>query len=156
MLKNKVMVEVKAQIIEALNKLLDKKIDALKATTADVSDSMKNDTKSSAGDKFETGREMMQMELNNKQGQLNKQVQLKKDLAQIDVKKQNSTADFGSLVISNKGKYFISVALGRIVINNTEYYALSLASPIGQALKGHKQGDSISFNRQNIVIDDVL
>ncbi|MCT4590688.1 MAG: hypothetical protein N4A71_22870 [Carboxylicivirga sp.] len=150
------MVEVKAQIIEALNKLLDKKIDALKATTADVSDSMKNDTKSSAGDKFETGREMMQMELNNKQGQLNKQVQLKKDLAQIDVKKQNSTADFGSLVISNKGKYFISVALGRIVINNTEYYALSLASPIGQALKGHKQGDSISFNRQNIVIDDVL
>jgi transcription elongation GreA/GreB family factor len=99
---------------------------------------------------------MMQMELNNKQGQLNKQVQLKKDLAQIDVKKQNSTADFGSLVISNKGKYFISVALGRIVINNTEYYALSLASPIGQALKGHKQGDSISFNRQNIVIDDVL
>ena len=150
------MVEVKAQIIEALNKLLDKKIDALKATIADVSDSMKNDTKSSAGDKFETGREMMQMELNNKQGQLNKQVQLKKDLAQIDTKKQNSTVDFGSLVISNKGKYFISVALGKIVINNTEYYALSLASPIGQALKGHKQGDSISFNRQNIVIEDVL
>ncbi|MCT4643362.1 MAG: hypothetical protein N4A74_00140 [Carboxylicivirga sp.] len=150
------MVEVKAQIIEALNKLLDKKIDALKATITDVSDSMKNDTKSSAGDKFETGREMMQMELNNKQGQLNKQVKLKKDLAQIDVKKQNSTADFGSLVISNKGKYFISVALGKIVINDTEYYALSLASPIGQALKGHKQGDSISFNRQNIVIDDVL
>ena len=51
------MTNVKTKLVEVLNELVDVKIEALRAAIADVSDSMKNDTKSSAGDKFETGRQ---------------------------------------------------------------------------------------------------
>ncbi len=150
------MPDTKSKIINALNLIIDGKLEALKATIADVSDSMKNDTKSSAGDKFETGREMMQIELNNKHVQLNQQLQLKKDLSRIDVNASYSSVEFGSLVLTNKGNYFISVALGKVSVDDKDYFALSLASPIGQALKGTKAGDEISFNKQNIVIEAVF
>ena len=149
------MSDIKEQLLAELNRSIDSKIQAIKASIADISDSMKNDTKSSAGDKFETGREMMQIELNNKQQQLNKQLQVKKDLSQINLNRSYDKVEFGSLVMTNKGNYFMSVALGKILINQSSYFALSMASPIGQALKGATVGDKIHFNNQDIEVSDI-
>lgn len=145
----------KATLLEKLFHRVNTKIEAIEASMADIAESMRNDTKSSAGDKFETGREMMQLELNKQQSQLNLQRRLKNDLAQIIPEQQCNSVDFGSLVISNKGNYFVSVAMGKISLDNTSYYALSLASPIGQALKGKQQGDIIQFNKQSIEILEI-
>lgn len=122
---------------------------------ADISESMKNDTKSSAGDKFETGREMMQIELSKQQAQLNKQLQLKKDLSQIKLNKTFTTIEFGSLVFTNKGRYFISVAMGKITVDSTDYFALSLASPVGQVLKGKTVNETVKFNNQLIKVLEI-
>ncbi|TRX70936.1 3-oxoacyl-ACP synthase [Carboxylicivirga sp. M1479] len=144
--------ETKKALVEHLTTTIDKKLSAIQQEIADIRESMANDTKSSAGDKFETGREMMQIELNKNQDQLNKQLGLKKDLAQIDLHKTHTNVDFGSLVITNKGHYFMPVALGKINVDGVEYFALSMASPVGQALKGAKLGDEISFNKQRISV----
>jgi transcription elongation GreA/GreB family factor len=144
--------QIKAKLLNASNLLVDKKIESVQMAMKDASDSMKDDTKSSAGDKFETGREMMQIELNNKQVQLNQLLQLKNDLKLIVPKASKDFVDFGSVVHTNKGNYFISVALGKVVIHETNYFALSMASPIGQMLKGLRINDTFTFNKQSITI----
>ncbi|WP_439183201.1 hypothetical protein [Carboxylicivirga taeanensis] len=143
---------LKAELVAALNQLVEQKESALLLAIDDVLESMQNDTKSSAGDKFETGREMMQIELNNKRAQLNHVLRLKRDLQQIDVHAIKNKVEFGSIVQANNGFYFLSVPLGKVVINKTTYLAVSLASPIGQALKGHQVHDTISFNKQTLTI----
>jgi hypothetical protein len=146
---------LKTKLLNELNQIIDSKINGIKSTLSDISDSMKNDTKSSAGDKFETGREMMQIELSKQQVQLNKQLQLKKDLKQIKLNKVYSSIEFGSLVHTNKGTYFMAIAHGKLALGGNNYFVLSMASPIGQVLKGSKVGETISFNQQNIVIKGI-
>ncbi|MBS2210841.1 hypothetical protein KEM09_05495 [Carboxylicivirga mesophila] len=143
---------IKLSILEELLRQVDNKIQTLNTTIADISEAMKNDTKSSAGDKFETGREMMQIELNKQQNQLGQHLRIKNELKQINPDKSPESVEFGSLIYTNSGNYFISVAMGKIIIDNTTYYALSLASPIGQALKGCIVGDQVEFNKQLIKI----
>ncbi|MBR8535274.1 hypothetical protein KDU71_06865 [Carboxylicivirga sediminis] len=143
---------IKLSILEKLLQQVDSKIQTLNATIADLSEAMKNDTKSSAGDKFETGREMMQIELTKQQNQLGQQLRIKNELKQINLDKIPETVEFGSLVYTNSGNYFISVAMGKIICDTTTYYALSLASPIGQAMKGCIVGDQVEFNKQLIKI----
>ncbi len=148
--------KTKQELFSLLLKELEQKITVIKTSISDASESMKNDTKSSAGDKFETGREMIQIELNNQHKQLNQLLQLKKDLLLIDPSNTSISAGFGSLVETNIGHYFISVALGKIKINETVYYTLSLASPIGKHIKGKKAGDKCSFQGRTIEIIDVI
>jgi len=148
--------DTKTELLNQLNANLNTKMEAIKAAIADVSESMKNDTKSSAGDKFETGREMMQIELNNKQAQLGKLIRLKKDLALIQTKKKMDRIGFGSLVRTNQGNYFISVALGKVTINQDDFFAISLVSPLGQLLKDKEAGDSIQFNGRTLKVQEIL
>ncbi|MCU4156908.1 hypothetical protein J1N10_13045 [Carboxylicivirga sp. A043] len=146
---------IKTKLLEELNRIIDEKINTIKSSISDISDSMKNDTKSSAGDKFETGREMMQIELSKQQVQLKKQLQLKKDLELIKLNKSYTSIEFGSLVHTNKGLYLMAIAHGKVTIDSRDYYVLSMASPIGQQLKGKKTGDEINFNNQLIKVLDI-
>jgi archaellum component FlaC len=52
----------KKEFIEHLNHLIDKKIDALQNRFDDLNNDLASDHKSSAGDKHETGRAMIQLE----------------------------------------------------------------------------------------------
>jgi len=148
--------ELKQAIYNELNTLLDEKITAIRQAMTETSDSMKNDTKSSAGDKFETGREMMQIELNNQQVQLNKLTQLHHDLSLIKLSEIHTSIGFGTLVNTSMGCYFVSVALGKIVLDTANYYALSLASPIGRTLHEAKVGDVLTFQGKKIEILDMV
>lgn len=148
-------IDIKLALKSALLLLVDNKIQSLNTTIADITDGMINDTKSSAGDKFETGREMMQIELNKQQSQLNQQLRIKNELKQIKPDKTIETVGFGSLVHTNAGNYFFSVAMGKIIYNDTIYYALSMASPIGQALKGCYAGEQVQFNNNTIKIEAI-
>ncbi|MFL2588667.1 MAG: hypothetical protein ACJ0QS_01175 [Parvicellaceae bacterium] len=74
------------------------------------------DTKSSAGDKHETSRAKIQTEIDQLSKQLNNAQRQKINLSIIDTNHLHSVADVGSLVETNKGYFFISIALGRIQI----------------------------------------
>ena len=149
-------VEIKQALYDQLKAMLDDKINAIRKAMSETSESMENDTKSSAGDKFETGREMMQIELNNQHVQLNKLLQLQHDLSLIKVTEIHRTVGFGCLVNTSMGGYFISVALGKVIHDGSNYYALSLASPIGKALHQAKVGDVVNFQGKKIEILDMV
>ncbi|SMG28114.1 3-oxoacyl-ACP synthase [Sphingobacterium psychroaquaticum] len=109
-------------------------------------ESLESDTKSSAGDKYETSREMIQQDLTRYQGQL---LHAKKDrviLEQLDPLQTTGTIVLGSLVTTNKAAYFMAISLGKLHVEGHDYMAISAASPIGQLFMGKQVGDVIDFN----------
>ncbi len=120
-------------------------------------DSSNDDTKSSAGDKYETSREMIQQDINRYQGQL---LEANKDLLQLTniATTIADTTDFvklGSLVKTNLGLYFIATSIGALKIDDMNVFAISPVSPIGQLLLSKKTGDSFLFNKLNQTITGV-
>ncbi len=147
---------LKQLIYKQLVGILDKKLENTKKAIESSKESRDNDTKSSAGDKFETGRAMMQMEVDKNELQLRKTLMLKRDLSQIDIQKEYESVEFGSFVITDHGNYFISIGIGKIDINKEAHYAISLASPIGKVLHNKKIGDKIKFQEREFIIKNII
>lgn len=110
------------------------------------------DTKSSAGDKYETGRAMMHLEQEKNQRQLTEAQRLMETLSQVSLHKEHEEVGFGSLVETNTGIFFISVSLGRISLEGQTYFAISSVSPMGKALSGKRAGEKASVNGREIQI----
>ena len=150
------MKSIKYRIYKHLNQLLDEKILEIKQLVSSVRESMDKDTKSSAGDKYETGRELMQLEINKHEAQLIKWLELKAEVSKINLQKNFTQVGFGSLVKTNRETYFFSVALGKINIDNETYYLISLASPIGKSFYEKEKGDSITFRNREYIIENIV
>jgi transcription elongation GreA/GreB family factor len=136
---------IKNELLAYLNNALTININQLKKDIQSLYDSRNNDTKSSAGNKYETSREMAQIELNKLEAQLNKTNHIKNELSKIDINIQHKKVEFGALIKTNKESFFISIPYGKIEINNEIYYAISPASPIGIALLGKEIGNKFEF-----------
>ena len=148
--------ETKQLIYSKILNILDNKIEILKKEIESTKESRNNDTKSSAGDKYETGREMMQIELDKNEAQLNKTVKLKKELTEINIQKKYNKVEFGSLVETNKETYFIAIGIGKIEANKNMYYSISLASPIGKLLLSKKIGAKMKFQEREFTIINIV
>ena len=148
--------EIKKQICTYILELLSEKAETAGQAIASAKESRNNDTKSSAGDKFETGRAMMQMEMDKSQMQLSKILEQQKDLTGIDLTKTYTKVEYGSLVQTNGGWYFMSIGYGKVTVSNNNYYVISMASPIGQALKGKEAGSTIQFQGREITIEAIV
>ena len=142
-------------IVNHIQKILDTRIETAIRDIEMAIESRDNETKSTVGDKYETGRSMVQFELEKYNDQLNKAIQLKNELLQIDLHKNYTRVEFGSIVFTKNDCYFISIGLGKIEINNQTWYSISLASPIGQALFNKSAGDKIKFQGKEIVIIEI-
>jgi len=147
--------ELKGLVYHKILDELDRKIEVISAAIASAKDSRNNDTKSSAGDKYETGREMMQIEIEKNEVLLNQTAKQRKELARINVSEEFNKVAFGSLVVTDKGTYFISIGIGKIQIDDQICYAISLASPIGALLKDKMLGDEVSFQGRSFVIKGI-
>jgi transcription elongation GreA/GreB family factor len=108
--------------------------------------------KSSAGDKYETGRSMMQLEVEKNTSQLLQARQLLQLLNQIHTFHTGEIVQQGTLVSTNNGKYYIAIGAGLVKIDEEPYFIISLDSPIGSLLKGKRIGDEITFNGKKIKI----
>jgi len=147
---------VKSLLFKYMLENLDAKADDAEHAIASAKESRNNDTKSSAGDKYETGRAMMQMEIDNNEMQLSKTRIQQEELFKIDLTRKYDQVSPGSLVITTNENYFISIAMGKISVSENNFYAISLASPIGMLLNHKKAGDKVSFQGKDIVILQIL
>ncbi|MDQ3050659.1 MAG: 3-oxoacyl-ACP synthase [Bacteroidota bacterium] len=137
---------IKEQILKQISDSLSEKVSDAMHAIASAKESRNNDTKSSAGDKFETGRAMMQMEIDTNEIQLNKSLHQQQELSQIDIRRNYEKVEAGSLVMTNHENYFISIAMGKIIAGDKIFYAISLASPIGMILRNKVRGEKIEFH----------
>jgi transcription elongation GreA/GreB family factor len=108
--------------------------------------------KSSAGDKYETGRAMMQIERDKNAKQLEETLKLKKALGAFTPNQKHVTVALGSLVQTNKGYFYISISAGKIELNKEIYFAIAPTSPLGIAMSNLKAGDNCEFNKTHYQI----
>lgn len=121
-------------------------MDAAQFAINEAQKASQDDTKSSAGDKYETGREMMQQETDRNMAQLNEANKLKVALNKINTNAVGDNVDAGSLVVTDNGTFYIAISAGVLTVNNEKYFAVSPASPIGLMLKGQKKGSEFKLN----------
>ncbi len=114
-----------------------------------------SDTKSSAGDKHETGRAMVQQELDKLEEQLSKLLALRQELDRVPLDRVFDRVAFGSLVGTDQGTCFMCIGLGRLEFAGEQCFAISLASPMGQALSDKRPGDTAVLNGKSIVIREI-
>ncbi|MGJ1236305.1 3-oxoacyl-ACP synthase [Sphingobacterium multivorum] len=143
--------DIKGEVLEIALKRTKERITMIESALETARDSSNDDTKSSAGDKYETSREMIQQDINRYQKQL---VEANKDLQQlISIESlSNDVIDvviLGTLVQTNVGLYLIATSIGAVKIGTNNIFVISPASPIGQLLIGKKIGDSFVFNNVN-------
>lgn len=151
--KNK---DIKQNIHYQLQKIIGEKIETAKLLLTSAKESRDNDTKSTVGDKHETGRAMAQFEVEKFEIQLSKAIKLNKELSMINLQKDYKKVEFGSLVIGKHGAYFISIGIGKIEVDKKDYYCISIGSPIGKLLQDKKSGDKIEFQGRKIVIEEIV
>ncbi len=117
--------------------------------------SANTETKSSAGDKYETGRSMMQLEILKFSSQLNEGFELKKVLNKIDYKKNYNKVETGSLVCTTNGNFFIAISAGKVTVEQKEYVTVSYSSPLTQALYNKYVNDKIHFRNKVYLIESI-
>lgn len=143
------MSDLKKQLHQLCADHVQKMIDTAQQAILSAQQSAGEETKSSAGDKYETGREMMQQETNRNMAQLTEANKLKVALSQVNANAPSSgTVQAGSLVITDNGKFYIAISAGALMLNNDTYFAVSMASPIGAQLRGKGVGEKVSFNNK--------
>lgn len=147
--------EIKIQLHTVCLAMLQQSIDTLERAMADAQAAANDETKSSAGDKYETGRAMMQAEKDKYARQLATALANRHLLETINPKERRQQVRAGSLVRTNEGLYYFSAPLGKITLEGKVYFALSMASPLGQALLEKKAGAEVKFQGRRIVVEGV-
>ena len=127
----------------------------IQKTIEEIQESLTSETKSSAGDKHETGRAMLQLEREKAGNQLAETEKLQELLTKIDVTKTSKTVCLGSFVFTTQANYFIAISAGELVIESKKYYAISPNTPIGKMLIGKQVGDLVSFRDQEFKVVSV-
>lgn len=143
---------IKASLLEVCMDKVAAQLESIQSNLDSIKESRDNETKSSAGDKFETGRAMMQTEYQKAERQLLLASNTKQELANLDLSKQNPRIGKSALVETSNGFYFISVGMGKVYIDDALFYCISIQSPIGLLLKGKTVGETITFNGKTIEI----
>jgi len=146
---------LKEKIYTHYLRLINNKVLLLQQALADLKESGANETKSTAGDKHETALAMLQIEQANKRGQLKEMQLLKIALEKINPDIKATVILNGSLVKTNKGYLFVSIALGKALIEGVPVIALSPQSPLGKQLMGLRVGDTAIMNITRYLIESI-
>ncbi|TVR36769.1 MAG: 3-oxoacyl-ACP synthase [Cryomorphaceae bacterium] len=126
--------------------IAEERIAALQQILKETQQAANNETKSSAGDKHETGRAMAQLETEKLSAQLMEMQHIRQHLIQINPNNTGGKVVLGSLVYTNKGNFYLAAGIGKVAQENETFFAVSPASPIGKLLLAKKEKDSFSLN----------
>ena len=135
----------KQALLNAANEVLTVKLSDIQVELDGLDKSLKNETKSSAGDKYETSREMIQQE-REKLYELQANTKRMLDLLSASKEKTPTIVETGALVQTDKALLHISVPLGKISSGQTIAFFISPSSPLAQVMLNKKVNDIVSFN----------
>ena len=119
-------------------------------------ESLLSETKSSAGDKHETGRAMIQLEIEKTGNQIKETEKEYEYFLKTNNKVILKNVGNGSIVITNENLFYISVSAGVFNHGSKSYYCVSQNSPIGLELTGKKIKDIFIFKNKKSQIRNIL
>lgn len=146
---------IKKALHEACLTFVKNRIKNAEEAIVSAQESANEETKSSSGDKYETGRAMMQYEVENLSVQLTEARKLEEIVINTNPKLEHKDVTRGALVITTMGNYYISISAGKLSVDGTDYFAITPAAPIGQAMDGLKAGDTFEWGGKKVTIKEI-
>lgn len=151
---------LKEELYKQCEIFVNKRLETVEDVISSNQKALQSETKSSAGDKHETGRAMLQLEMEKAGQQLAGIRQMKEVLAKIDLSKPETSrlknAHLGSVVLTEKTNFFLSISAGKLTVENKDYFAVSVSSPIGKLLLGKQENEVVTFNGNSIKMLKIL
>jgi transcription elongation GreA/GreB family factor len=147
---------IKQDLYNQCLSFVDNRLQTIQSTIKEIQESLTSETKSSAGDKHETGRAMLQLEREKAGQQLAEIQKISQLLTKIDISKSSNIVSLGNVVYTTQANYFIAISAGEFTVKDEKFYAISAITPIAQLLMGKKSGDVISFRDQKFKIISVI
>ncbi len=148
--------DFRRKVYAAYQDQIQSRINTLQTALEELKISLQSETKSTAGDKYETGRAMVHIEQENLGRQLAALQEQQTALAHIDINAYTGTIIAGSLVHTSQGYLFPGVVLGKLVVDAVPVFALSPSAPLGLVLMGKTRGDTLTFRNTVYHIEAVL
>jgi transcription elongation GreA/GreB family factor len=145
-------IQFKVRLYLALLSEVDQRAANLITSLNDALDSTANETKSTAGDKHETGRAMAQLEQEKIGSQIAEITKLKEILFRIQPEKTSTKVELGSLVETSTGIFFISIGIGAFQFEGISVFCITPMAPVCQLLLGKQNGDQVEWQGKKIEI----
>lgn len=136
----------KQKLLDHCSACLKKRRQILQNQLKQLQDSLTSETKSSAGDKHETGRAMVQLEQEKLSHQLLELEKSKSILQRVDTLQQTDRVHLGSLVQTDTASYFVAISCDAFQEKGSKVFCISVSAPIAKALLGKKEGEDFTFN----------
>jgi len=149
------MSQFKDQIHRFCMQVIGEKLAVYRQDLAELQFSANEETKSSMGDKYETSREMLQQEIDKISKQLSETIRMKQTLANVTPPKHDKIG-MGSLVITDKGSFYITVSLGQLKMEEFQLVVISPAAPLARLMMGLSVGDHFEFNQKKYMVTEVI
>jgi len=147
---------LKNQLRQKCIEFVSQKIKTIEDSIHELRLSANSETKSSVGDKYETGRAMIQLEIEKNGAQLKVWQNQLAELQPIDTEKKSNFVELGAVVKCSNANYFIAQACGKLIIDRENYFAISVSAPIFKVMSGKTAGEQFSFNGKVMTILEVL
>jgi len=135
---------------------INERLVRIQKNIAGIQESLTSETKSSAGDKHETGRAMLQLEREKLGNQLAEAEKTKQLLGKVPIENTNVIVGLGSYVQTSKSNYFIAISAGQFKDKTLKAYCISPNTPIGKLLLGKSVSDVVEFNGEQIKILEIV
>jgi len=137
---------VKEELLKFCRNFVEERTARLKKQSDGLQESLSSETKSSAGDKHETGRAMVQLEQEKLAQQLQELEATRSILHKIKIDAPSGKIRLGSCVETSMAHYFIAISAGVFEQAGEKFYCISTSAPIAQLLMGKEKGDTFVFN----------
>lgn len=136
--------------------LIGERIAAARTAMDQAQESANNEGKSSAGDKYETGRAMGHLQRDMYARQLGEYSKEQAALHSVNVETVCAVAGPGALVDCGSVSMFIAAGLGKQVIDGRAVLFLSPQAPLAQLMLGRVAGSVVKLNAAEYVISEVF
>ena len=136
---------MKSSILQYVKTYLDQRMQTSLDAMNAAQESANGESKSSAGDKYETSRAMGHLD-RDMHARMYQQTREERILVErIDESIIFKKGALGAFIITSMGDFFLSVSIGQVKIDEKSIMIISPQSPIGALLMGKIVGDKINF-----------
>lgn len=139
--------EFKQKVHQACQAYVDNHLADTSKQLQELKSAAEGETKSTAGDKHETGRAMVHLEQEKLTAQLNNWQAQSDQLERIDTNTPHERIGLGCLVETDKGVFYLAIGIGMIKVEEQSVAVISNGSPIGKEMISLAPGESFEFNK---------
>ena len=146
----------KRRLKQAATDLIEERIKVAKLAIEQAQEAANQEEKSSAGDKYETGRAMSHLQKDMHARQLAENLKELSSLHAIPTDTLYNDVVPGAVIQAGPVCFFLSAGLGKLSIEGQIVIYLSPQAPLTRELLHKAAGDTFPFNRSEYLISQIF